>query len=253
MILGFKEIYGFTAMDSNGKKLGKLFNVIVDAESEDAYFYLSSRAGTMPLSGLAKKNYFASINKLGSINHSDKTLKFSASAEKLNHNPPAASLYDHLTFVPPAPLELMGIHEGTRVYDARKKLSGVVYDYLLDNELGKRIGIVIVPLKELHTSVNVKPRIKPGTTYAADLAHLRLFRNRAHNYIVIDQSFSQIKWISGVPDYSSVESSAPDNSLATYIDGHLKQGYSPEDIEASLIEAGWDEKTVSEAIKRMGF
>ena len=31
------------------------------------------------------------------------------------------------------------------------------------------------------------------------------------------------------------------------------QGYSPEDIQASLIEAGWDEQAISEVFKEVGF
>lgn len=257
MIFGFKEIYGFDVRNSSGKKFATALNVLVGESAQDAYFYLSNVGPTgrafAPFSRLAQADYFAPIKMLAKIDHATRSINIFSNNKELKKHLPAKG-YDHLTHIHPKRVWFTGIHEGTRVYDSQRDLVGVVYDYLLDNESGRRVGIVVAPLKELTTSVSVKPHVKPGSIYATEVNHFKVLRRGSVPHVLLEVPAKGIKWLSGVPDYSKVKSKrAEEDQLGKYINTYVRQGCSQADIQASLIEAGWDEQIVSEAFKEFGF
>jgi len=256
MILGFKEIKGFKALDAEGKKIGNILNVLVEIANENASLYVSTLGefGRIfsPFTLLFKRDHYIFLREVKEKNEEQKTVKLASSGIKISRETRVPQKCDHLNWLVPKKPSIPTIHEYTRVYDPENSWIGVVYDFFLDTTLGKRAGLVIAPPTEMHSDpFDEKPPVK---TYAIRTENYTVARSKVAACVVTDRYKDEMQWIRGLPHYSEMKSeSTYENNMQQYIDRRLARGETQAQIQAELVRGGWDAREVAKVFDEMGF
>lgn len=128
MELSFSEIRNKEAFNGAGEPLGLIVNVIVEPQSETAYIV------TMRTRGRNTGTSVVPISKLKNVDGNE--IIFAISDIPQASFP---SVYDSFLSDNPNPGSM-----NTAVYSLNhKKVLGTIYDYYLDTDEGKRIGVLI--------------------------------------------------------------------------------------------------------------
>ena len=255
MILGFKEINGFKALDANNKRIGEVLNVLVEVADENAYLYVSTLGETgraiTPFTLLLKRDYFIFLKDVGGKSNARRIVNLSSDGIKIRKETKIPQKCDHFNWLVPREAAIPAIHEHTHVYDLDGEWLGIVYDFLLDTKVGKRAGLVIAPPAEMHTPF---PEKSPSKTLVIRNDSYSIVRDKVVPYVVVNKNKADLKWVSGLPDYSKIKSVATyESRLEEYINSYLAKGWTPEQIQTTLAQSGWDERDISKVFDEMGF